>query len=95
MAGHLKEKPANPVNSVLCFLSFNFFFFFLEIKSKKVKQKCRRSPVTPHPACEIVTSFLGLHEDDGLVLFPRHDLLHQLDQPAEIVSNTARRETHF
>lgn len=50
------------------------------------QQSNRRSPVTPHPARDVVTSFLGLHEDDGLVLFLRHDLLHQLDQPEEIIS---------
>lgn len=46
-----------------------------------------RSPVTPHPARDVVASFLGLREDDGLVLLLRHDLLHQLDQPEEVISH--------
>lgn len=59
------------------------FLFFGEVCQQ---QNDARSPVAPHPARDIVTSFLGLHEDDGLVLFLRHDLLHQLDQPEEMIS---------
>lgn len=59
---------------------------FLYLGQEGRQQNDTRSPVTPHPARDVITSFLGLHEDDGLVLFLRHDLLHQLDQPEEIIS---------
>lgn len=38
------------------------------------------SPVTPHPPGQVVTTLLGLHKDDGFVLFLSHDLLHQLNE---------------
>lgn len=38
------------------------------------------SPVTPHPPGQVITTLLGLHKDDGFVLFLSHDLLHQLNK---------------
>ena len=39
------------------------------------------SPISPHASRQVVTALLGLHKDNGLVLFLRHDLFHQLKQP--------------
>lgn len=41
------------------------------------------SPVTPHPPGQVVTTLLGLHKDDGFVLFLSHDLLHQLNESVD------------
>lgn len=41
------------------------------------------SPISSHPAGELVTALLCLHKDGGLVLLLSHDLLHQLEQPGE------------
>lgn len=60
------------------YLYLNRLFF-----SKFKRTTSRYSPIASHPACEIITSFLGLHKDDRLVFFLGHNLLHKLDQPVE------------
>lgn len=38
------------------------------------------SPVTPHSPCEVITTLLRLHKDDGFIFFLSHDLFHQLNK---------------
>lgn len=47
------------------------------------------SPIPPHLSRQIITTFLGLHKDDGFVLLFCHNLLHQLQKS---VDNERRKD---
>lgn len=51
-------------------------------------------PIPPHPFCQIITTFLRLHKDDGFVLLFCHNLFHQLNKSVNRESQKDRQDTH-
>lgn len=68
IAGHLQQE--NPMNSLP----------FRPKRSNHDTAKQVSLPIPTHPPGEIVTPFLGLHKNNGLVLLLAHDFLQQAHQ---------------
>lgn len=69
IAGHLKQE--NPMNS---------HHFRPKLSNYDSEAEQAILPIPTHPPGEIVTPFLGLHKNNGLVLLLAHDFLQQAHQ---------------
>lgn len=66
-----------------CLLSMKHLHSSLSSDTVNISPCLALSPISPHLSRQIITTFLGLHKDDGFVLLFRHNLLHQLQKSVE------------